>query len=262
MGSLRQGSWSGLPFSWPGDLANPGFEPGSLALQAILYWLSHGKPPKGVERCAYVRDYYYLVRGTQESRSISVVCGQSTTTSVQLDPSFWTSSFLSIPATAWLPIALWPKPLFQGTEPLMTPCRGWTVGTGDRGSETSPAAPFRKETQGIPASLPAFPVVGAAPAYQQRPAGCRGGKGPWSQHRAVEPAAGSPLWASSPLYQMTPSRRARSHPSQLSSGGGHPCSLCFLFSGKAEFYYSCFLMSLKTVFDCMFGIEDLEYMNN
>ena len=32
------------------------------------------------------------------------------------------------------------------------------MGTGDRGSETSPAAPFRKETQGIPASLPAFPL--------------------------------------------------------------------------------------------------------
>ena len=30
----RQGYWSGLPFPAPGDLANPGIEPGSPALQA------------------------------------------------------------------------------------------------------------------------------------------------------------------------------------------------------------------------------------
>ena len=31
---LRQGYWSGLPFPSPGDLPNPGIEPGSPALQA------------------------------------------------------------------------------------------------------------------------------------------------------------------------------------------------------------------------------------
>ena len=30
----RQGYWSGLPFPSPGDLPNPGIEPGSLVLQA------------------------------------------------------------------------------------------------------------------------------------------------------------------------------------------------------------------------------------
>ena len=30
----RQEYWSGLPFPSPGDLPNPGIEPGSLALQA------------------------------------------------------------------------------------------------------------------------------------------------------------------------------------------------------------------------------------
>ena len=30
----RQGCWSGLPFSPPGDLPHPGLEPGSPALQA------------------------------------------------------------------------------------------------------------------------------------------------------------------------------------------------------------------------------------
>ena len=33
MGLSRQEYWSGLPFSPPGDLPNPGIEPGSPALQ-------------------------------------------------------------------------------------------------------------------------------------------------------------------------------------------------------------------------------------
>ena len=34
MGFSRQGYWSGLPFPSPGDLPNPGIEPGSPTLQA------------------------------------------------------------------------------------------------------------------------------------------------------------------------------------------------------------------------------------
>ena len=34
MGFPRQENWSGLPFPSPGDLLNPGIEPGSPALQA------------------------------------------------------------------------------------------------------------------------------------------------------------------------------------------------------------------------------------
>ena len=34
MGFSRQECWSGLPFPSPGDLPNPGIEPGSLALRA------------------------------------------------------------------------------------------------------------------------------------------------------------------------------------------------------------------------------------
>ena len=34
MGFSRQENWSGLPFPSPGDLSNPGIEPGSSALQA------------------------------------------------------------------------------------------------------------------------------------------------------------------------------------------------------------------------------------
>ena len=39
MGFSRQECWSGLPFPSPGDLPDPGIEPGSPALQADLYRL-------------------------------------------------------------------------------------------------------------------------------------------------------------------------------------------------------------------------------
>ena len=42
---FRQGNWSGLPFPSPGDLPNPGIEPGSPALQAdALLSEPPGKP--------------------------------------------------------------------------------------------------------------------------------------------------------------------------------------------------------------------------
>ena len=44
MGFSRQESWSGLPFPSPGDLPDPGIEPGSPALQAdALPWEPSGK---------------------------------------------------------------------------------------------------------------------------------------------------------------------------------------------------------------------------
>ena len=45
MGFSRQEYWSGLPFPSPGDLPNPGIEPGSPALQAdSLLTEPPGKP--------------------------------------------------------------------------------------------------------------------------------------------------------------------------------------------------------------------------
>ena len=42
----RQEYWGGLPFPSPGDLPNPGIEPGSPALQAdALPYEPPGKPP-------------------------------------------------------------------------------------------------------------------------------------------------------------------------------------------------------------------------
>ena len=40
-GFSRQEYWSGLPFPSPGDLPNPGIEPGSAVCRQTLYPLSH-----------------------------------------------------------------------------------------------------------------------------------------------------------------------------------------------------------------------------
>ena len=53
----RQEYWSGLPFPSPGDLPNPGIEPGLTALQ-ILYHLSHqGRSRKYI--CKHFRNYVF-----------------------------------------------------------------------------------------------------------------------------------------------------------------------------------------------------------
>ena len=41
MGFPRQGYWSGLPFPSPGDLPDPGIDPGLLHCRQILYHSSH-----------------------------------------------------------------------------------------------------------------------------------------------------------------------------------------------------------------------------
>ena len=41
MGLFRQEYWSGLPFPPPGDLPNPGLNPGFLNCRQFLYHLSH-----------------------------------------------------------------------------------------------------------------------------------------------------------------------------------------------------------------------------
>ena len=47
MGFSRQEHWSGLPFSSPGDLPNPGIEPASPALAGGFYTTEPlGKPIK------------------------------------------------------------------------------------------------------------------------------------------------------------------------------------------------------------------------
>ena len=58
MGFSRQECWSGLPFPSPGDLPDPGIEPGSPTLQAdALPSEPPGKP--GVVEVVVV--YYYII---------------------------------------------------------------------------------------------------------------------------------------------------------------------------------------------------------
>ena len=51
MGFFRQEYWSRLPFSSPGDLPNPGIEPGSPALQADALL---SEPPGKLQHFTYV----------------------------------------------------------------------------------------------------------------------------------------------------------------------------------------------------------------
>ena len=58
MGFSRQEYWSGLPFPSPGDLPNPGIEPGSPTLQAdALPSEPPGKPP------TWDSDNYHITLG-------------------------------------------------------------------------------------------------------------------------------------------------------------------------------------------------------
>ena len=45
MGFSRQEHWSGLPFSPPGDLPDPGIKSGSSALQADFFFFLPSEPP-------------------------------------------------------------------------------------------------------------------------------------------------------------------------------------------------------------------------
>ena len=50
MGFSRQEFWGGLPFPSPGDLPNPGLNPGLLHCRQTLYRLSHQGSPRDRER--------------------------------------------------------------------------------------------------------------------------------------------------------------------------------------------------------------------
>ena len=63
MGFSRQECWSGLPFPSPGDLPNPGIEPGSLALQADAL---PSEPPGSINAMTSV-----LIRKRQRDHSHS-----------------------------------------------------------------------------------------------------------------------------------------------------------------------------------------------
>ena len=56
MGFSRQEYWSGLPFPSPGDLPDPGIEPGSSALQADS--LPSKPPGKPIQQCGYIPSFW------------------------------------------------------------------------------------------------------------------------------------------------------------------------------------------------------------
>ena len=60
MGFSGQGYWSGLPFPSPGDLPNPGVEPGSPALQGDSLPTELGPSTRWENRISAVAQYINL----------------------------------------------------------------------------------------------------------------------------------------------------------------------------------------------------------
>ena len=59
MGFSRQEYWRGLPFPSPGDLPDPGIEPGSPALEAEA--LTSEPPGKPIKKYIYTMEYYSAI---------------------------------------------------------------------------------------------------------------------------------------------------------------------------------------------------------
>ena len=75
MGLPRQEYWSGLPFPSPGDLPNPGFEPGSPACQAdSLPTELRGKLQNTLLICLAALSLSCCTWDTEQARSVAVAC--------------------------------------------------------------------------------------------------------------------------------------------------------------------------------------------
>ena len=59
MGFSRQEYWSGLPFPSPGDLPDPGIEPGSPTFQADALSSEPPGKPRRAEYCTYMKHCYH-----------------------------------------------------------------------------------------------------------------------------------------------------------------------------------------------------------
>ena len=59
---FRQEYWSGLPFPSPGDLPNPGIEPGSPALQADALPSEPPRNPISIRECYYMLYYTQIIQ--------------------------------------------------------------------------------------------------------------------------------------------------------------------------------------------------------
>ena len=72
MGFPRQGYWSGLPFSAPGDLPDPGIEPSSLIWQVDSLPLIH--QGSLIFSLNSTKQYHLLILNHSFSRQIFAVC--------------------------------------------------------------------------------------------------------------------------------------------------------------------------------------------
>ena len=96
MGFSRQECWSGLPFPSPGDLPDPGVEPGSPALQAdALPSEPPGKPIIKVECCVCIPDLSGCISATLDDMK-----GQVEVMSDDNLP-FWTSVLSLVKGDWW-----------------------------------------------------------------------------------------------------------------------------------------------------------------
>ena len=78
MGFSRQEYWSGLPFPPPGDLPDPGIEPGSPALQAdALTSEPLGNHPKKEATCGFENFMLSMCfLGVRKSRDVQKQCNR------------------------------------------------------------------------------------------------------------------------------------------------------------------------------------------
>ena len=101
MGFPRKESWNVLPYPSPGDLPDPGIKPGSPALQADSYPLSHQGSP------------YVLIHVHKIKQSLSVYCEWCT--------FIWNESWvwLNYSFFGWLDLEIYsatPKPILVEME--------------------------------------------------------------------------------------------------------------------------------------------------
>ena len=75
----RPEDWSGKPFPFPGDLPNPGTEPGLSHCRWILYQLSHKGSPFNVREADFIlffhpKDLNFYIKNQSIQGSCSIIC--------------------------------------------------------------------------------------------------------------------------------------------------------------------------------------------
>ena len=120
MGFSRQEYWSGLPFSPPGDLSNPGIEPRSPALQAdSLQSEPPGKPYQLLLKInSWIDPLLSITNATNLIQHPQPRASLGSTLSLADEPLSW----LNVVIKGSLPFSLWisAQPLLPGTSTTLT----------------------------------------------------------------------------------------------------------------------------------------------